>query len=94
MQFTVCEYRGYRMSLYSSDEGHTVLVHADGIVFGFARSSREEGLRVAFKKACAMVDEAHRQNTPQDVPISVTGPLATRQVEALGESPKPPQKHR
>ena len=66
MTLTMCEYRGYRMSLYSSDAGHSVLVHASGVVLGFARSSPDEGLRVAFKKACAMVDAAHRETVPRE----------------------------
>jgi hypothetical protein len=56
MPLTICEYRGYRMSLLSSDAGHSALVHKSGVVLGFARSSRKEGLAVAFRKACAMID--------------------------------------
>ena len=68
MPLTTCEYRGYRMSLYSSDAGHSVLVHKSGVILAFARSSRKEGLRVAFEKARAMIDKAYRENAPQDAP--------------------------
>jgi hypothetical protein len=71
MPLTICEYRGYRMSLLSSDAGHSALVHKSGVVLGFARSSRKEGLAVAFRKACAMIDKAHRENTGQGTPMGL-----------------------
>ncbi len=58
MPLTIIDYRGYRVSLYSSDAGHSALVHKAGVILGFARSSRKEGLGVAFQKVRAMVDEA------------------------------------
>ena len=71
MPLTICEYRGYRMSLYSSDAWHSALVHKSGVVLGFARSTRKEGLRVALAKACAMIDKAHREDTGQSTPIGL-----------------------
>src|SRR5919202_732908 len=51
MPLTICEYRGHRISLLTSDAGCTALVHKSGAVLGFARATRKEGLRVAFVKA-------------------------------------------
>ena len=69
MPLTICEYRGYRMSLYSSDAGHSALIHRSGVILAFARSSREEGFRVAFEKARAIVDKAHRESPDQGTPM-------------------------
>ena len=66
MPLTICEYRGHRISLLTSDAGCTALVHKSGAILAFARSSRKEGLRVAFEKARAMIDKAYRENAPQD----------------------------
>ena len=104
MTLTMCEYRGYLMSLCSSDAGHSVLVHASGVVLGFARSSPDEGLRVAFKKACAVVDAAHREpslgNTGPHRPFAAnacTLPTASRhrisiaELEPVPDALRPPR---
>ena len=58
MALSITDYRGYRISLLSSDAGHSALVHKSGVILGFAQSSRKEGLKVAFRKALNVVDEA------------------------------------
>ena len=60
MSLTICEYRGYQISLLSSDSGHSALVHKSGVVLGFVRSSRKEGLRIALNKALAMIGTMQR----------------------------------
>jgi hypothetical protein len=64
MALSITDYRGYRISLLSSDTGHSALVHKSGLILGFARSSRKEGVKMAFRKALTMVDEAFRQGLP------------------------------
>ena len=64
MPLTITDYRGYRISLLSSDAGHSALIHKSGHILGFARSSRKEGPKVAFRKALGMVDEAFRGGVP------------------------------
>jgi hypothetical protein len=71
MPLTICEYRGHRISLLTSDAGCTALVHKSGVVLGFARATRKEGLRVAFVKALDMIDKARPEDTPQDVPVGL-----------------------
>ena len=62
MALTITDYRGYRISLLSSEAGHSALVHKSGVILGFVRSSRKEGLKVAFRKALAMVDEQPQES--------------------------------
>jgi hypothetical protein len=65
MALSITDYRGYRISLLSSDAGHSALIHKSGLILGFARSSRKEGVKVAFRKALNVVDEAFREGAPQ-----------------------------
>jgi hypothetical protein len=65
MALSITDYRGYRISLLSSDAGHSALVHKSGLILGFARSSRKEGVKVAFRKALNVVDEAFREGVSQ-----------------------------
>ena len=65
MALSITDYRGYRISLLSSDAGHSALVHKSSVILGFARSSRKEGVKVAFRKALNVVDEAFREGAPQ-----------------------------
>ena len=71
MPLTICEYRGHRISLLTSDAGCTALVHKSGVVLGFARATRKEGLRVAFVKALDMIDKARPEDTPQDASVGL-----------------------
>ena len=71
MPLTICEYRGHRISLLSSDAGHSALVHKSGAVLGFARSSRNEGLRGALVKALDMINKARPEDAPQDAPVGL-----------------------
>ena len=64
MSLSITDYRGYRISLLSSDAGHSALIHKTGLILGFARSSPKEGPKVAFRKALTMVDEAFREGVP------------------------------
>ena len=65
MALSITDYRGYRISLLSSERGHSALVHKSGLILGFARSSRKEGVKVAFRKALNVVDEAFREGVSQ-----------------------------
>ena len=67
MTLTITDYRGHRISLLSSEVGHSALVHKSGVILGFVRSSRKEGLTVAFRKALAMVDEQPQESQSRNV---------------------------
>lgn len=67
MALTITHYRGYRISLLSSEAGHSALVYKSGVILGFARASRKEGLKVALRKALVMIDEQPQASKSRSV---------------------------